>query len=76
MSHGSARHRARIGYRLIEAAAHAHIGELRVYQENWNEAARELEEAIEIADDIGNPQVSRMRGSALPWSTSTGTTWL
>ncbi len=48
-----------IGYRLAEAASHTHIGDLHVSQENWREAARELEQAIEIADDIGSAQYSK-----------------
>ncbi len=55
-----------IGYRFIEAVLHAHMGDLHVSQDNWVEAARELEQAIEIADDIGStPIFSGMRGSSL-----------
>ena len=35
------------------------MGDLRVSQGDWGEAARELEQAIEVADDIGSPQYSR-----------------
>jgi hypothetical protein len=35
------------------------MGEVRASQDKWSEAARELEQAIEIADDIGSPQLSR-----------------
>jgi len=42
----------------MRAASHAYMGELCISQDNWGEAARELDQAIEIADDIGNPQVS------------------
>ncbi len=48
-----------IGYRYVEAATHVYIGELHVSQENWGEAARELEQAIETADDIGDAEDSK-----------------
>ena len=48
-----------IGYRMIEAAAHLRIGGLDFSQGNWQEATRELKQAIEISDDIGDPQTSR-----------------
>jgi tetratricopeptide (TPR) repeat protein len=48
-----------IGYRHAEAESHFNMGELRTSQETWGEAAREFEQAIEIADDTGNAQNSR-----------------
>jgi hypothetical protein len=47
-----------IGYRLAEAGVHGAMGEVRAHQDNWSEAAREFEQSIEIADDLGVPQVS------------------
>ena len=41
-----------ISYRLIEAATHTHIGKLRIFQNNWDEAGKEFEQAIEIAKII------------------------
>ena len=48
-----------IGYRFIEAMACAHMAEVHVSQDNWSEAARELEQAIEIADNIWAFQISK-----------------
>ncbi len=48
-----------IGYRFIEAASHTHMGELRLSQGDRGEAAREFEQTIEIADDIGSAQFSK-----------------
>jgi len=48
-----------IGYRFAEAFLHMCMGELLLPKDNWAEAARELEQAIEIADEIGNSQVSK-----------------
>ena len=43
----------------MEAGTHLKMGKLRSFQNRWEDAVTELEQAIEIADDIGSPVISR-----------------
>lgn len=54
-----------LSYRLIEAALHAAMSDLKMAEDKWPEAARELEQAIEIADDLGSTQWSKAARESL-----------
>jgi tetratricopeptide (TPR) repeat protein len=48
-----------IGYRLIEASVAAHLGAILSDEEDWDGALRELETAIEIAEQIGASSIAQ-----------------
>lgn len=54
-----------IGYRFMEAMSCAHMGELHISHGSWSKASQELEQAIEIADEIGVSQISKGAREAL-----------